>query len=62
MAITSKKIGARGRTQAKKLGIDPERVPPGQYLTEKFPALTVGRNPGFDLTTWDLRVDGAVRA
>ena len=22
--------------------------------------LTVGRNPGFDLTTWDLRVDGAV--
>src|ERR687894_450967 len=60
MAITSKLIGARGRKQAEKLGIDPERVPPGQYLTEKFPVLTVGRNPGFDLTTWDLRVDGAV--
>jgi hypothetical protein len=31
-------------------------LPPGQYLTEKFPVLTVGRNPAFDLakldTTW----------
>jgi hypothetical protein len=35
MAITSKLIGARGRKQAEKLGIDPSRVPPGQYLTEK---------------------------
>jgi DMSO/TMAO reductase YedYZ molybdopterin-dependent catalytic subunit len=36
------------------------RVPPGQYLTEEFPVLTVGGNPGFDLTMWDLLVDGAV--
>ena len=49
MAITSKLIGARGRKQAEKLGIDPARVPPGQYLTEKFPVLSVGRNPRFDL-------------
>jgi DMSO/TMAO reductase YedYZ molybdopterin-dependent catalytic subunit len=28
MAITSKMIGARGRRQAQKLGIDPARVPP----------------------------------
>ena len=60
MAITSKMIGARGRRQAEKLGIDPSRVPPGQYLTEKFPVLTVGRNPKFDLTGWELRVDGEV--
>lgn len=60
MAITSKLIGARGRKQAEKLGIDPSRVPPGQYLTEKFPVLTVGRNPKFDLDDWDLRVDGEV--
>jgi DMSO/TMAO reductase YedYZ molybdopterin-dependent catalytic subunit len=60
MAITSKMIGARGRKQAEKLGIDPSRVPPGQYLTEKFPVLTVGRNPKFDLDDWDLRVDGEV--
>jgi DMSO/TMAO reductase YedYZ molybdopterin-dependent catalytic subunit len=60
MAITSKLIGARGRKQAEKLGIDPSRVPPGQYLTEKFPVLTVGRNQKFDLDDWDLRVDGEV--
>jgi DMSO/TMAO reductase YedYZ molybdopterin-dependent catalytic subunit len=60
MAITSKLIGARGRRQAEKLGIDPSRVPPGQYLTERFPVLTAGRNPKFDLDDWDLRVDGEV--
>jgi DMSO/TMAO reductase YedYZ molybdopterin-dependent catalytic subunit len=60
MAITSKMIGARGRKQAEKLGIDPARLPPGQYLTGKFPVLTVGRNPGFDLAGWELRVDGEV--
>jgi DMSO/TMAO reductase YedYZ molybdopterin-dependent catalytic subunit len=62
MAITSKLIGARGRKQAEKLGIDPSRVPPGQYLTERFHVLTVGRNPKFDLDDWDLRVDGEVEA
>lgn len=62
MAITSKLIGARGRKQAEKLGIDPSRVPPGQYLTERFPVLTVGRNPKFDLDDWDLRVDGEVES
>jgi DMSO/TMAO reductase YedYZ molybdopterin-dependent catalytic subunit len=60
MAITSKILASRGRKQAEKLGIDPERVPPGQYITEKFPVLTVGRNPAYDLATWDLRVDGEV--
>ena len=60
MAITSKMIGARGRKQAEKLGIDPSRVPPGQYLTQKFPVLTVGRSPKFELAGWDLRVDGEV--
>ena len=53
-------LGARGRKQAEKLGIDPARVPPGQYLTEKFPVLTVGPNPPFDLKTWDFRVFGEV--
>src|ERR1700759_3819006 len=60
MAITSQMIGARGRRQAEKLGIDPKRVPPGQYLTERFPVLTVGPNPRFDLATWDLRIFGEV--
>ena len=60
MAITSRILGDRGRRQAEKLGIDPKRVPPGQYLTERFPVLTVGRNPRFDLSTWDFGVFGAV--
>lgn len=60
MGITSKMIGERGRRQAGKLGIDPKRVPPGQYLTERFPVLTVGRNPVVDMTKWTLRVWGEV--
>ena len=60
MAITSKILAARGKKQAEKLGIDPSRVPPGQYLTERFPVLTVGPNPSFDLSTWDFTVFGEV--
>jgi len=60
MGITSKMIGDRGRRQADKLGIDPGRVPPGQYLTERFPVLTVGRNPKIDMTTWTLSIWGEV--
>ena len=61
MAITSKILAARGRKQAEQRGIAPERVPPGQYLTDRFPVLTVGPNPPFDLATWDLRVFGEVK-
>src|SRR3954451_3287771 len=53
-------IAQRGKRQAQKLGIDPDRVPPGQYLTERFPVLTYGRNPKFDLATWSLSIDGEV--
>lgn len=60
MAVTSKLLGARGRKQAEQLGIDPSRIPPGQYLTERFPVLTYGPNPAFDLRDWDLRIDGEV--
>src|SRR3954471_21641778 len=60
MAITSRMLGARGRRQAEKLGIDPKRVPPGQYLTERFPVLTVGPNPAYDLAAWDFTVFGEV--
>lgn len=60
MGITSKMIGQRGRRQAGKRGIDATRVPPGQYLTERFPVLTVGRNPATDLRTWSLSISGEV--
>ncbi len=44
---------------------DPEgRVPPGQYVTEKFPVLHYGNVPQYtDLeTTWDLRVWGEIES
>ncbi len=62
MAITSKILGERGRRQGEALGLDPARIPPGQYLTSKFPVLTYGRNPPVDLASWSLSVDGAVEA
>jgi DMSO/TMAO reductase YedYZ molybdopterin-dependent catalytic subunit len=36
------------------------RVPPGQYVTEKFPVLHYGSVPRVDLTTWDFKVWGHV--
>jgi DMSO/TMAO reductase YedYZ molybdopterin-dependent catalytic subunit len=41
-------------------GYDPARLPPGQYLTEKWPVLHAGSIPDVDLTTWDFRVWGEV--
>ncbi len=62
MGITSRMIGERGRRQAAKLGIEPGRIPPGQYLTERFPVLTVGPNPKYDLATWEMTVFGEVES
>ncbi len=36
------------------------RVPPGQYLTEKWPVLHYGPVPPFNTKTWDFRVFGNV--
>ncbi len=41
-------------------GLDPSRLPPGQYLTEKWPVLHAGTVPETDLATWDFRVFGEV--
>ena len=41
-------------------GIDPARLPPGQYLTEKWPVLHAGTVPHTDLATWTFRVFGEV--
>jgi len=40
--------------------VDPARIPPGQYLTSRFPVLTYGRNPAFDLDEWTLEIRGEV--
>lgn len=41
-------------------GEQKSRVPPGQYVTEKFPVLHYGSVPRVDLATWDFKVWGAV--
>jgi DMSO/TMAO reductase YedYZ molybdopterin-dependent catalytic subunit len=41
-------------------GLDPARLPPGQYLTEKWPVLHAGSVPNTDLSTWDFQIFGEV--
>jgi DMSO/TMAO reductase YedYZ molybdopterin-dependent catalytic subunit len=41
-------------------GYDPARLPPGQYLTAKWPVLHAGQVPHVDLATWTFRVFGEV--
>jgi len=36
------------------------RVPPGQYVTQKWPVLHYGSVPTVDVATWDFRVWGEV--
>ena len=36
------------------------RIPPGQFITDKFPVLHYGAVPEVDLATWDFRVFGLV--
>jgi DMSO/TMAO reductase YedYZ molybdopterin-dependent catalytic subunit len=52
----------RNRKALADRGIDPARLPPGQYTTERFPVLHVGDVPTYadDLADWDLRIFGAV--
>ncbi|MFN2466838.1 MAG: sulfite oxidase-like oxidoreductase [Gaiellaceae bacterium] len=52
----------RGKAEQKVLerGYDPARLPPGQYLTDKWPVLHAGSVPSVDLRTWDFRVFGEV--
>ena len=37
-----------------------KRLPPGQYVTEKWPVLHAGSVPPVDLATWDFRVSGEI--
>ncbi len=41
-------------------GYEPARLPPGQYLTDKWPVLHAGTVPDTDLANWDFRVFGEV--
>ena len=52
-----RKLGKVTRINQDHSGMD---VPPGQFVTEKFPVLTYGSTPKIDLDTWKFRIFGLV--
>src|SRR5256714_2254340 len=52
----------RGKAEQKLVerGLDPARLPPGQYLTEKWPVLHAGTVPQTELASWNFKVFGEV--
>lgn len=50
----------RNRNSLAAMGIDPDRLPPGQYHTKRFPVLHSGSVPDVDLEEWDFTIDGLV--
>jgi DMSO/TMAO reductase YedYZ molybdopterin-dependent catalytic subunit len=51
---------SRAERKVEEAGYDSARLPPGQYLTDKWPVLHAGTVPDTDLATWDFRVFGEV--
>src|SRR5579884_4268427 len=51
---------AAAERKVRAAGYPPERLPPGQYLTDIWPVLHAGEVPSVDLATWTLRVFGEV--
>ena len=50
----------RNRAALDAKGYDPSRLPPGQYLTDRFPVLHVGDVPKYAPGQWDLTINGLV--
>ncbi len=50
----------RNRENLVKQGIDPARLPPGQYTTDRFPVLHVGDVPEYAPGEWNLQITGLV--
>jgi DMSO/TMAO reductase YedYZ molybdopterin-dependent catalytic subunit len=50
----------RNRNDLVKRGIDPARLPPGQYLTDRFPVLHVGDVPTYQPGEWSMQISGGV--
>jgi DMSO/TMAO reductase YedYZ molybdopterin-dependent catalytic subunit len=53
---------SRAEKKVADAGYDPARLPPGQYLTDKWPVLHAGSVPQTDLATWDFKVFGEVES
>jgi DMSO/TMAO reductase YedYZ molybdopterin-dependent catalytic subunit len=52
----------RNRKEVEEKGFDPSRLPPGQYLTERFPVLHVGDVPTYAPGEWNLAIVGLVNS
>ncbi len=53
----------RNRKELAERGIDPDRLPPGQYFTDRFPVLHAGNVPIYkDLENWDFKIFGSVES
>ena len=50
----------RNRKEVEKMGLDPARLPSGQYLTDRFPVLHVGDVPSYGPGEWSLTIGGLV--
>ena len=50
----------RNRQALLEKGYNPDRLPPGQYFTERYPILHVGDVPEIAPAQWNLRVFGLV--
>jgi DMSO/TMAO reductase YedYZ molybdopterin-dependent catalytic subunit len=50
----------RNRKELEEKGYSPDRLPPGQYLTDRFPVLHVGDVPTYGPGDWDLTITGLV--
>ena len=50
----------RNRDELAAKGIDPSRLPPGQYSTDRFPVLHAGLVPSVDPAAWEFEVGGLV--
>jgi DMSO/TMAO reductase YedYZ molybdopterin-dependent catalytic subunit len=50
----------RNREDVAAKGFDPSRLPPGQYLTDRFPVLHVGEVPSYEPGEWSLSIGGLV--
>src|ERR1700756_1673921 len=49
---------SKAEDKVRQAGYDPARLPPGQYLTEKWPVLHAGEVPDVDVATWTLELSG----
>ena len=50
----------RNRQDISAKGLDANRLPPGQYLTDRFPVLHVGDIPDYEPGQWNLNIFGLV--